>query len=157
MGVIWTFLIGVIEGISASIAGFKYVRAFRCWLWRPLRRIRELRALNDTLVSENAALVERNTALVQENATLKKEKSALCQQVAELTKKLQTFEIYEHYRTAAGELVLRENIVRHPHASPVYFCVKRAKEGKLTRLHPYHHWDGREGLCCSIHNTVKDW
>src|SRR5260363_248423 len=55
-------------------------------------------------------LVSENAALVQENATLKKEKSALSQQGAALSKKLKTFEVYKHYRTAAGELVLLEKI-----------------------------------------------
>src|SRR5260363_409030 len=64
---IGVFLLSVFKSLGTSLAG-QYVKAFWRWLRGPLRRIRELHARYNALVSENAALIERNTALVHENA-----------------------------------------------------------------------------------------
>src|SRR5260363_293442 len=49
-------LLSVFKSLSTSLAG-QYVKAFWRWLCGQLRRIRELHARYDALVSENAALV----------------------------------------------------------------------------------------------------
>src|SRR5260364_347081 len=73
---IGVFLLSVFKSLGTSLAG-QYVKAFWRWLRGPLRRIRELHARYNALVSENAALIERNTALVHENAQVVSQNAAL--------------------------------------------------------------------------------
>src|SRR5260364_25301 len=73
---IGVFLLSVFKSLGTSLAG-QYVKAFWRWLRGPLRRIRELHARYNALVSENTALVHENAQVVAQNQQLVSENAAL--------------------------------------------------------------------------------
>ncbi|CCD29914.1 conserved hypothetical protein [Candidatus Glomeribacter gigasporarum BEG34] len=160
---IGVFLLSVFKSLGTSLAG-QYVKAFWRWLRGPLRRIRELHARYNALVSENAALIERNTALVHENAqvvaqnqqlvsenaalvtrnqALISENAALSKKNAELEKRLDNelghhipgFENYQKCIDGYGNVFLEDfKTVRKSGAEPTRACILCAQEGKKTLI-----------------------
>src|SRR5260363_4905 len=148
---IGVFLLSVFKSLGTSLAG-QYVKAFWRWLRGPLRRIRELHARYNALVSENAALIERNTALVHENAqvvaqnqqlvsenaalvtrnqALISENAALSKKNAELGHHIPGFENYQKCIDGYGNVFLEDfKTVRKSGAEPTRACILCAQEGK---------------------------
>src|SRR5260364_315670 len=110
---IGVFLLSVFKSLGTSLAG-QYVKAFWRWLRGPLRRIRELHARYNALVSENAALIERNTALVHDN---------------ELGHHIPGFENYQKCIDGYGNVFLEDfKTVRKSGAEPTRACILCAQE-----------------------------
>src|SRR5260363_410611 len=165
---IGVFLLSVFKSLGTSLAG-QYVKAFWRWLRGPLRRIRELHARYNALVSENAALIERNTALVHENAQVVAQNQQLVSENAELEKRLDNelghhipgFENYQKCIDGYGNVFLEDfKTVRKSGAKPTRACILCAQEGKKTLInqesYDFTRTGGRAGPACPIHFIVTE-
>src|SRR5260363_253684 len=172
---IGVFLLSVFKSLGTSLAG-QYVKAFWRWLRGPLRRIRELHARYNALVSENAPLVAQNQQLVSENAALVtrnqaliSDNAALSKKNAELEKRLDNelghhipgFENYQKCIDGYGNVFLEDfKTVRKSGAEPTRACILCAQEGKKTLInqesYDFTRTGGRAGPACPIHFIVTE-
>src|SRR5260364_133067 len=156
---IGVFLLSVFKSLCTLLAGH-YVKAFWRWLRGPLRRIRELHARYNALLSENAALVTPNQALISENAALSKKNAELEKRLDnELGHHIPGFENYQKCIDGYGNVFLEDfKTVRKSGAEPTRACILCAQEGKKTLInqesYDFTRTGGRAGPACPIHFIV---